>query len=126
MAALALGFICVGSADPVVAADMLQLLSERSEVELKDPNMRLVALGLALVYLGQLHCFIQINELTIIGTQEKSEAMYETVRIIPEPFGSMTATLISVCAYAGTGNVLKIQNLLHDCCMHYDTPAKVC
>lgn len=46
----------------------------------------------------------------------------ESVRTLPEPFGSMTATLIDVCAYAGTGNVLKIQSLLHICSEHYETP----
>lgn len=40
---------------------------------------------------------------------------------MPQPFGSMTATLIDVCAYAGTGNVLKIQSLLHICSEHYDS-----
>lgn len=45
----------------------------------------------------------------------------ETVRSLPEPFGSMVSTLIEVCAYAGTGNVLKIQKLLHLCSEHYET-----
>ena len=32
----------------------------------------------------------------------------------------MVATLVDVCAYAGTGNVLKIQNLLYICSEHYE------
>lgn len=28
---------------------------------------------------------------------------------LPAPFRQMTATLIEVCAYAGTGNVLKVR-----------------
>ena len=28
---------------------------------------------------------------------------------------------MEVCAYAGTGNVLKIQKLLHLCSEHYET-----
>lgn len=32
----------------------------------------------------------------------------------------MAEILVDVCAYAGTGNVLKIQNLLHICSEHYD------
>ena len=67
--------------------------------------------------------------------------MVESVRCMPEPFGSMVSirssyhflpsihivislqvsTLVDVCAYAGTGNVLKIQNLLHLCSEHYET-----
>jgi 26S proteasome regulatory subunit N1 len=34
-------------------------------------------------------------------------------------------TLVEVCAYAGTGNVLKIQNLLHICSEHYEPAEKV-
>lgn len=33
----------------------------------------------------------------------------------------MTSTLIDVCAYAGTGDVLKIQQLLHICSEHYES-----
>ena len=47
----------------------------------------------------------------------------EGVRALPDPFGSMVATLIEVCAYAGTGNVLKIQKMLHICSEHYDDGA---
>lgn len=34
------------------------------------------------------------------------------------------STLVDVCAYAGTGNVLKIQKLLHMCSEHYETEDK--
>lgn len=45
----------------------------------------------------------------------------ESLRSIHDPFGSMVATLTDVCAYAGTGNVLKIQHLLHLCSEHYES-----
>ena len=32
----------------------------------------------------------------------------------------MAKTLVDICAYAGTGNVLKIQSLLHICSEHYE------
>lgn len=85
--------------------EMLQVLMERSESELNDPNMRFLALGIALIFLG---------------TQERSEVFVESLRSLPEPFGSMVSTLVDVCAYAGTGNVLKVQNLLHICSEHYE------
>ncbi|KAI6233006.1 26S proteasome non-ATPase regulatory subunit 2 [Aphelenchoides fujianensis] len=105
IAGLSLGFILVGTGDHTVAMEMLQILMERSEIELADPNMRFLALGIALVFLG---------------TQEKSEVFVESLRSLPEPFGSMVSTLVDVCAYAGTGNVLKIQRLLHICSEHYE------
>ncbi|KAK6748810.1 hypothetical protein RB195_001437 [Necator americanus] len=106
---LALGLIMVGTADHTVAMEMLQTLMERNETELSDPNMRFLALGIALIFLG---------------TQEKSEVFVESLRSLPEPFGSMVSTLVDVCAYAGTGNVLKIQKLLHMCSEHYETEDK--
>ncbi|KAE9414791.1 hypothetical protein Angca_006864, partial [Angiostrongylus cantonensis] len=106
---LALGLIMVGTADHTVSLDMLQTLMERSEPELSDPNMRFLALGIALIFLG---------------TQEKSEVFVESLRSLPEPFGSMVSTLVDVCAYAGTGNVLKVQELLHLCSKHYEKEDK--
>ncbi|CAD5220072.1 unnamed protein product [Bursaphelenchus okinawaensis] len=106
LAGLSLGFILVGTGDHTVAMEMLQILMERSEAELNEPNMRFLALGIALIFLG---------------TQEKSEVFVESLRSLPEPFGSMVSTLVDVCAYAGTGNVLKIQKLLHICSEHYET-----
>lgn len=38
----------------------------------------------------------------------------------------MGEILVDVCAYAGTGNVLKIQGLLHLCSEHYDERDEVC
>ncbi|KAF8373234.1 rpn-1 [Pristionchus pacificus] len=106
LAALSLGLILVGTADHDVANEMVTSLMEKSEIELADPNMRFYALGVALIFLG---------------TQEKAEVTVELVKCIAEPFGSMFATLVDVCAYAGTGNVLKIQGLLHLCSEHYET-----
>ncbi|VDM54686.1 unnamed protein product [Angiostrongylus costaricensis] len=120
---LALGLIMVGTADHTVALEMLQTLMERSESELSDPNIRFLALGIGLIFLS---------------TQEKSEVFVESLRSLPEPFGSMSmsvgeiyrfksskvSTLVDVCAYAGTGNVLKVQEFLHLCSKHYETEDK--
>lgn len=54
MAALALGFIFVGSANGDVAGTFLQALMERSEKELDEKWTRYLALALALLYLGML------------------------------------------------------------------------
>lgn len=54
MTALALGFIFVGSADGEVAETILTTIMERDEAVLKEKWGRFLALGLALVYLGEL------------------------------------------------------------------------
>jgi len=46
------------------------------------------------------------------------------LEVLPEPFKSMAMTLVDICAYAGTGNVLKIQSLLHICSEHYEPAEK--
>lgn len=63
---------------------------------------------------------MSIQGLCLLGKQEAAEAIIATLEVIPEPFKSMSTTLVEVCAYAGTGNVLKIQHLLHICSEHYE------
>ena len=61
------------------------------------------------------HNFLLGIGLCFLGKQEAAEAMAAALEVLSEPFQSMAKTLVDICAYAGTGNVLKIQNLLHIC-----------
>uniref|UniRef100_A0A6M2DYB3 26S proteasome non-ATPase regulatory subunit 2 n=1 Tax=Xenopsylla cheopis TaxID=163159 RepID=A0A6M2DYB3_XENCH len=106
MAGLASGMIAVGSCNSEVTELIIQTLMERSEADLKDTYMRFLPLGLGLVYLGR---------------KEAVEAIVAALEVIQEPFKSMAVTMVEVCAYAGTGNVLKIQELLHICSEHYES-----
>lgn len=56
-----------------------------------------------------------------LGRKEAVEAIVAALEVIQEPFKSMAVTMVEVCAYAGTGNVLKIQELLHICSEHYES-----
>lgn len=107
--ALALGMIAVGSCNAEVTGTLLQVIMERSESELKDTYARFLPLGLGLVYLAR---------------QEAAEAIIAALEVISEPFRSMATTMVEICAYAGTGNVLKVQKLLHVCSEHYETSEK--
>ncbi|GLV43279.1 Regulatory particle non-ATPase 1 [Carabus blaptoides fortunei] len=109
MAGLASGMIAVGSCNPDVTASIMQTLMEKSESELKDTYARFLPLGLGLCHLGR---------------QEAVEAIIAALEVVPEPFRSMAVTMVEVCAYAGTGNVLKVQQLLHICSEHYETGDK--
>ena len=53
--------------------------------------------------------------LCYLGKQEAAEAIVAGLEVLTDPFQSMAKTLVDICAYAGTGNVLKIQSLLHIC-----------
>nr|MBE5726991.1 regulatory particle non-ATPase 1 [Cucujiformia] len=109
MAALACGMIAVGSKNHQVTSVIMQTLMEKSESDLKDTYARFLPLGLGLCLLGK---------------QEDADTILAALEVIPEPFRSMATTMVDICAYAGTGNVLKVQQLLHICSEHYDTPDK--
>lgn len=49
------------------------------------------------------------------------QVVLATLETLPGSFGKIAGVLVDTCAYAGTGNVLKIQKLLHICSEHYDT-----
>lgn len=53
MTALALGLISVGTSNSKVADAIWQVIMEKSEQDLKDTNMRFLALGIALIFLGK-------------------------------------------------------------------------
>lgn len=109
MAGLASGMIAVGSCNPDVTASIMQTLMEKSEADLKDTYARFLPLGLGLCHLGR---------------QEAVEAIIAALEVVPEPFRSMAVTMVEICAYAGTGNVLKVQQLLHICSEHHESSEK--
>ncbi|KAJ3225375.1 proteasome regulatory particle base subunit [Clydaea vesicula] len=105
LAALSLGLIFIGTCHGELTSSILQTMMERSEAELKDNFAKFMGLGLALLYLGK---------------QEASEATLETLKVIEHPLAKQVTVLVECCSYAGTGNVLKVQNMLHYCNDHLD------
>lgn len=57
---------------------------------------------------------------TYVGRQEEAEIILESLKTLPSPYREMAVCLVESCAYAGTGNVLKMQNLLHICSKHLE------
>ncbi|KIW21489.1 hypothetical protein PV08_02069 [Exophiala spinifera] len=101
MAAVSLGMVFVGSSNHQVAeAIATQMMDEDRQRQLKDKWARFMALGLALLYFGK---------------QEEVDVILDILKAIDHPMAMPTATLASVCAWAGTGAVLKLQELLHVC-----------
>ncbi|XP_017467769.1 PREDICTED: 26S proteasome non-ATPase regulatory subunit 2 [Rhagoletis zephyria] len=104
--ALSLGLISVGSCNAEITEILLQTIMGLSKSDLKDTYSRFLWLGLGLLYLGR---------------QKATEAVMLTLEVLDEPYRSMATTMVDICAYAGTGNVLKIQQLLHICSDHYES-----
>lgn len=101
MAAVSLGMIFVGSSNHKVSeAIATTLMDEERQKHLKDKWTRFMALGLALLYFGR---------------QEEVEVILDILKAIDHPMAKPTSVLASVCAWAGTGTVLKLQELLHIC-----------
>ena len=99
--ALACGLIAVGSGNSEVTSNIIQVLIEKSDVDVKDYFARFLPFALGLC---------------ILGKQNSSEAIIEALEVIQnQQFKTMAKTIVEVCAYAATGNVLKIQSLLHIC-----------
>ena len=106
MAALSLGMIFVGSSNGKVSESIITtLLDEDRQKQLKDKWTRFMSLGLALLFFGR---------------QEEVEVILETLKAIEHPMAKPAAVLAEVCAWAGTGTVLKIQELLHICNDHIE------
>nr|XP_023901397.1 26S proteasome non-ATPase regulatory subunit 2 homolog A [Quercus suber]POE49616.1 26s proteasome non-atpase regulatory subunit 2 like a [Quercus suber] len=103
--AISLGLIYVGSCNEEVAQAIIFALMDRSESELTEPLTRLLPLGLGLLYLGK---------------QESVEATAEVSKTFNEKIRKYCDMTLLSCAYAGTGNVLKVQNLLGHCSQHLD------
>lgn len=106
MAALSLGLIFVGSSDSDISETVVQtFFDEDREKQLKDKWTRFMVLGLALLYFGR---------------QEEVDVIVETLNAVEHPMAKSASILCEVCAWAGTGTVLKIQELLHICNEHIE------
>ena len=108
LAALSLGLVFVSTCDEDVGSTLMQRLMESSDAELNHTMSRYLALALGLLFLGQ---------------QEKADAMLEVVKTVEHPMGKYAAITLQACAYAGTGNVLQVQHLLHTCAEHLEDNA---
>lgn len=106
MAALSLGMIFVGSSNSDVSEAIVQtFLDDDRKSQLKDKWTRFMALGLGLLFFGR---------------QEQVDVILETLKAIDHPMSKPTSVLAEICAWAGTGTVLKLQELLHICNDHIE------
>lgn len=98
LAALSAGMIAVGTMNVEVTSRILQTMLERPVSHWNNTFSKFMPLGLALACLGK---------------QEEAEAILDSLKAVTEPMKSMAHMMCDVCAYACSGNVLKIQKLLH-------------
>ncbi|KAJ6536125.1 hypothetical protein B0H19DRAFT_1317704, partial [Mycena capillaripes] len=113
LATLALGLIFVGSENGEITGTILQTLmekAERNDAGLDAKWARFMVLGLGLPYLGKL--------------ASTSDTTIETLKAIEHPISKTAQIVVEACAFVGTGNVLKVQAMLHHCDEHIDMKEK--
>ncbi|CAH8567948.1 unnamed protein product [Dicrocoelium dendriticum] len=109
LAALSAGMIAVGSLNVEVTSTIIQTMLERPASHWGNPFSKFMALGLAI---------------TCLGRQEEVEVVLASLEAVSEPLKSMAHMMCDFCAYTGSGNVLKVQNLLHILSEKYEAKAK--
>ncbi|KAF9292487.1 proteasome regulatory particle base subunit [Linnemannia elongata] len=105
-AALALGQIFVGTCDGEITSTILQTMLERADGQLGETFGRFMGLGLGLLHLG---------------TRGQCDVTLETLKAVEHPIAKKTSVIVEICAYAGSGDVLHIQRMLHYCNDHIDS-----
>lgn len=98
ISSLALAHIFVGTCNGDITAAIMDNFLERSAIDLKTEWVRFLTLALGILYMGQ---------------GEQVDDVLETISAIEHSMTSAIEVLVSACAYAGTGDVLLIQDLLH-------------
>lgn len=101
LAAISCGMINVASGNHEVVSTILQTLLELSPTELNDGTYcKFFPLALGLLYLGK---------------KDAIDATTAALEVLSDPFKSFAKITLQMCAFAGSGDVLVIQQLLHIC-----------
>jgi 26S proteasome regulatory subunit N1 len=107
LAGLSLGMANAGSCDDESAGVLIQRLMEATETELDQSISRFLCLGLGLLFLG---------------STERCEPTMEALKTIEHKRARYAEVVLETCAYAGSGNVLKVQQMLRICAEHISEP----
>lgn len=100
IAALSAALSYTGTADGELVEIILQSLMLRGEAELDSTHGRNMAHALGILFLGK---------------QEAVEATIEVAKTLPEKTSKYTCNVLDMFAYAGTGDVLKVQQFFTTC-----------
>lgn len=106
-AALALGLVFAGRAHAGCVEAILQALMSRPAPELAEPGAKMMALALGLLFLRR---------------QGGAGATLEVCRTLDPRISAYALATLEGCAYAGTGDVLRVQSLLGVCGEHPAPP----
>eukprot|EP01094_Clydonella_sp_ATCC50884_P026432 TRINITY_DN7244_c0_g1_i1.p1 TRINITY_DN7244_c0_g1~~TRINITY_DN7244_c0_g1_i1.p1 ORF type:complete len:871 (-),score=390.59 TRINITY_DN7244_c0_g1_i1:48-2660(-) len=104
--ALALGMAFVGTGNGDIAEQIMTVLQIKADELAASTHTRFLCLGLGLLF---------------VGRQSEADLMLEVLNTLTDESVKQYALMtVQTCAYAGTGNVLKIQQLMHACGDHLE------
>lgn len=104
-AALTLGLVFVGTGNEDITEAIMSVLSSREEKDLTHPLAQYLSLALGFLFLGK---------------GEAAEFAIEAAKTLSPKIAKSCELTIDTCAYAGSGNVLKVQQLLKICGEHIE------
>jgi len=104
-AALTLGLIFVGTGNEDITEAIMSVLMTREEKDLTHPLARFLCLALGFLFLGK---------------GEAAESAIEAAKTLNPKIAQYCELTVDTCAYAGSGNVLKVQQLLRICGEHIE------
>lgn len=64
----------------------------------------------------EFYCMVEL----IVGCNDMINTLLEALEVFIEPFKTMSQCMLKMCAFAGSGNVLVIQDLLHIISKNFD------
>ena len=102
VSAISLGLAYVGSGDVDVAHSLVERLMGLSEEEMATSHARLISLALGLIFMGKQ------GDATL-------DIMNEVLKTIDPKIGRFALLVVEGCAFAGSGDVLAVQRMLHIC-----------
>ncbi|XP_014614371.1 PREDICTED: 26S proteasome non-ATPase regulatory subunit 2-like [Polistes canadensis] len=100
LSAIGLALIYVGTANSNISSIILQKLLELTLEELANTHYRFLSLALGILYMG---------------CRDVIDTPSAALEVLPEPYRLACQTMLQICAYAGTGDVLIVQELLRIC-----------
>lgn len=117
LASLALGLIFGGSGNPEITSTIIQSLMSLQESELEHPFVQLMLLGLSFLFLSRSSEYY-VDEKSSVDSDDMIDVVLESIRVISHaPTVKQAETLIMMMSYAGSGNVLKIQEAVTSLCL---------
>ena len=96
--ALSLGLVFVSEGDEDVSNTLLTNLMVFTKETLDKPLSKFLGVAMGLNFLGQ---------------QRKVEAVVEALKSVEHPIGALSELIAEICAYVGSGNVLKVQEYMN-------------